>query len=42
MLAFTIIAWIVVPAAVIAYICCAVSGRISRGEEDGQGGKGEG
>ena len=42
MLIFTVIAWILVPAAVLAYACCAVSGRISREEEDGQGAEREG
>ena len=42
MLVFTVIAWILVPAAVLAYACCTVSGRISRGEEDGQGAEREG
>lgn len=42
MLIFTVIAWILVPAAVLACACCVVSGRISRGEEDGQGAEREG
>ena len=42
MLVFTVIAWILVPAAVLAYVCYAVSGRMSREEEDGQGTEREG